>query len=153
MSKKLYLLVGVMLLACFFVVNALYAGTKVSDVIKMENKAYKKHTKPIVDFSHKKHNEDYKIDCGECHHDKNNKPLKNLKAGDNVQECMECHKKEGYVTGKAAKDLSDKQKLEYHANAMHDNCTECHKKHNKEKKLKKDDKGYAPATCVTCHAK
>ena len=34
---------------------------------------------------------DKTIGCGECHHDKDNKPLNNLKIGDDVQNCIECH--------------------------------------------------------------
>ena len=60
---------------------ALYAGTTVQDVIRMENDY--EHKKAIVEFTHKKHAEDYAVanpelyknNCGECHHDENNKPL------------------------------------------------------------------------------
>ncbi len=58
----------------------------------MDNKAYSEHTKSISTFSHKKHNEEYKIGCGECHHDAKGKPLNDLKLGDDVQGCIECHK-------------------------------------------------------------
>ena len=128
------------------------AGTTVPDVIKMDNKAYEKHKKPIVVFTHKKHSKEYKLDCGECHHDSKNKPLK-LKVGDNVDECIKCHPKPGLATGKKAKGLTKKQKLEYHANAIHENCKDCHKKYNKKNKLKSKDKGAAPTTCKSCHKK
>jgi hypothetical protein len=49
--------------------------------------------------------------------------------------------------------LSNVQKREYHANAMHDNCKVCHKQYNKKKGLKAKDKGYAPTTCKSCHSK
>ena len=154
MKKKSLLLVTLIAgFATLFIAAGIYAGTSVPDVVKMENKAYEKHKKSIVTFSHKKHVEEYKAGCGECHHDKNNKPLDNLKMGDEVQNCIECHTKAGYITGKAAKGLSKEQKLEYHANALHANCKACHKKFNKEKGLKSKDKGAAPTTCSKCHPK
>ena len=59
-------------------------------------------------LSHKKHVEDYKITCGECHHDNNNTPL-NLKEGDTVDRCVVCHTE----TGKKPKDekLSKKEMI------------------------------------------
>jgi len=137
---------------CVAGIGGLYAGTKVQDVIKMENKAYAKHKKSIVEFSHKKHVTEYKAGCGECHHDDKNKPLENLKEGDNVKNCMECHSKPGLKPkGKDAKKLSKKETLEYHAEAIHQNCQGCHKDFNK--KNKKDKKKSAPTKCTECHSK
>ena len=150
-KKSSFIIVpATLMVVCLFFAVGIYAGTKADDVIKMENKAYSKHKKSIVTFSHKKHTTDYKLGCGECHHDENHKPLSNLKEGDNVKNCIDCHKKPGYITGKSAKakGLSKSQKLEYHANAIHDNCKGCHKKFNKEKGLKS-----APTTCTKCHPK
>ena len=129
------------------------------NIINMNNKAYAKHTKGIQTFTHMKHAKEYaekhpelyKNGCGSCHHDKNNKPLHNLKEGDNVQNCIECHKKAGYIKGKEAKGLSKEKKREYHANAIHDNCKGCHKDFNKKMMLRSKDKGAAPVTCKTCH--
>ena len=152
--------IGVIML---FASVALYAGTTVPDVIKMENDY--EHKKAIVDFTHKKHAEDYaaanpnlyKNKCGECHHDENNKPLTDLKEGDNVQKCIECHKKPGEVPKKVkqewkAKKIKKKEKdkmaREWHAEAIHDNCRVCHKKWNKANNSKA-----APTTCVKCHPK
>ena len=145
----------VILGVCFlFASTVIYAGTQVPDVVKMENKAYTKHKKGIVEFSHKKHVEAYKAGCGECHHDADNKPLENLKMGDEVQNCIECHKIPGEKPkGKDAPKLTREQELEYHAEAIHDNCRGCHKSHNKEKGLKRDDPGYAPTSCKQCHPK
>ena len=134
-----------------------FAGTDAQDTIVFESKEGK------VTFHHKKHFETYykdypelfesKSSCGDCHHDKDNKPLKDLKTGDNVQKCIDCHKKPGYIKGKEARGLSDEQKREYVANALHDNCKDCHKLYNKDKNLKPKDEGYAPNTCKTCHEK
>jgi len=160
--KKRYLVtLLVAVIATMFIVVGIYAGTEVKDEIVMENKAYAKHTKSIQTFSHKKHQKEYaekypefyKNGCGDCHHDKDNKPLTELKEGDEVQNCIECHKKPGYIKGKKAKGLDKKQKREYHANAIHDNCKGCHKKFNKKMKLKAKDEKAAPTTCKKCHPK
>jgi hypothetical protein len=134
---------------CVAGIGGLYAGTAVQDVIKMENKAYAKHKKSIVEFSHKKHVTEYKAGCGECHHDENNKPLSNLKEGDAVKNCIECHSKPGLKPkGKDAKKLSEKETLGYHAEAIHKNCQGCHKDFNKKNKKKS-----APTKCTECHSK
>ena len=149
MQKRLLLIAVIVGISLLFITAGIYAGTNVPDVIKMENKAYKKHKKSIMTFSHKKHIEEYKAGCGECHHDKDNKPLNDLKEGDNVQNCIECHKKPGErPKGKGAPKLSKKQRLDYHAEALHYNCKDCHKKFNKKNKTKK-----APTTCTKCHPK
>jgi hypothetical protein len=161
MNKRYLITSVVAVVATLFVVAGIYAGTQVKDEVNMENKAYAEHTKSIVMFSHLKHTKEYaeqnpglyKAGCGECHHDKDNKPLTNLKAGDDVKNCIECHKKPGYMTGKDAKGLSKEQKREYHANAIHDNCKGCHKTFNKSKKLKSKDAGAAPTSCKQCHPK
>ena len=149
MHKKLLLIAVIVGISALFITAGIYAGTNVPDVIKMENKAYKKHKKSIMTFSHKKHIEEYKAGCGECHHDDKGKPLNNLKMGDNVQNCIECHKKPGErPKGKGKPKLSKKQRLDYHAEALHYNCKDCHKKFNKKNKTKK-----APTTCTKCHPK
>lgn len=122
--------------------------------------------KGIHVFTQKKHATEYadnnldlyKNGCGECHHDDDNKPLKDLKEGDEVQNCIECHKKPAYIKTKERRKKGLKKKdaiKEYHANAIHSNCQGCHKKYNKAKGLKSKDKGYAPtrSKCKTCHPK
>ena len=151
MMKK-FLLVAVLVL---FVAFAIYAGTAVKDVIKMENPAYAKHTKTIVQFTHKKHSTEYKLKCGSCHHDDKNTPLE-LKEGDKVESCISCHK----ITGRLSKEvkaelktITDKKikqskKLAFHAEAIHMNCVGCHKDSNKKSGTKK-----APTMCTKCHIK
>lgn len=170
MKRSLLLVVSIVGICTMFISAGIYAGTEVPDVIRLENKAYKKHKKGIVLFNHKKHQEDYakkepdlyKSGCGECHHDEKNKPLSSLKAGDPVQNCIECHKKLGEMPKKAKKAMRKKKlskkerrskKLEYHGEAFHYNCKDCHRKFNKKHKLKSKDKGYAPNTCKSCHPK
>jgi Class III cytochrome C family len=156
-SLRLALITGCLTL---FVTVGIYAATDVKDIIPMDNKAYEKHTKGIVEFSHKKHAEEYaksnpdlyKNGCGECHHDDQAKPLSALKAGDDVQSCVDCHKD----TTKIPKDkkLSKEEKIkQYHKYALHENCKGCHKSFNKAKGLKKKDPKAAPTDCKTCHPK
>ncbi len=170
--KKKFLIVAVVVgVVVLFVSAGLYAGTEVKDEIPMNNKAYKKHEESIYTFKHKLHMTDYaekypdlyKLGCGECHHDqtedkKKSIPLKDLKEGDEVQNCIECHKIAAYIATKERKKKKLKKKdviRDYHANAVHDNCSGCHKKYNKKMKLKSKDKGYAPtkAKCKACHPK
>jgi len=117
--------------------------TEVADVIMMNNPAYAKHKKGICEFTHKAHVEDYQIACGDCHHDSEGKPLE-LKMGDPVQNCIACHSK----PSRKAKGVKGKEKLDYHAEALHMNCIGCHKKYNKENGTKA-----APASCKECHPK
>ena len=158
MNKKLMVLV-IVVSAALFVVAGIYAKA-VPEMIKLEDPAYKEHKKGVVDFTHGKHQteyakkypEFYKNGCGECHHDKDNKPLSNLKEGDAVQKCIECHKiaAEAPKGKKAKKKLSKKEKIkDYHAEALHENCRGCHKKYNKKYKPSKK----APTTCAKCHPK
>jgi len=155
MGKRSWVIVSLIAgVAVLFAVGGLVAAGKAPDMIKMQNKAYE-HKKGIVEFSHKKHSEEYakkapdfyKNACGECHHDDKGKPLSSLKDGDPVQSCIECHKKPGEAPkGKGAPKLDKKGKLEYHAEALHFNCKDCHKAYNKKMKTKD-----APTTCAKCH--
>ncbi len=158
MNKKLLVLV-IVVSAALFVAAGIYAKA-VPDIIKLEDPAYKEHKKGVVEFTHGKHQKDYaqkypefyKNGCGECHHDKDNKPLSNLKEGDDVQKCIECHKiaAEAPKGKKAKKKLSKKEKIkDYHAEALHENCRGCHRKYNKKYKPAKK----APTTCTKCHPK
>ena len=157
MGKRNIIILATVCVALMFAAGSIYAGTAIDDVVHMENKAYDKHTKSIVDFSHKKHNEEYKIGCGECHHDDKGQPLNDLKLGDDVQGCIECHKLPGQMPGKLKKEMKaakaskkeiDAKKMEYHAEAIHDNCISCHKAYNKKNKTKA-----APQACAKCHPK
>lgn len=155
--RKKYLKVSVVVvLATLFIAAGIFAKAA-PDVIELSDPAYKEHKKGVVKFEHKKHGDTYakeypelyKNGCGECHHDKDGKPLTKLKDGDDVQKCIECHKiaSEAPKGKKAKKKLSKKEKIkEYHANALHENCKGCHKVFNKKYKPKK-----APTTCSKCH--
>ncbi|MCG6910379.1 MAG: cytochrome c family protein [Deltaproteobacteria bacterium] len=155
MLKKGLLATAVLAFITVFTVGGLQAGTEVADTFMM--KSDYPHKKGIVEFSHKKHNAEYGIACGECHHDADHKPLNDLKMGDHVKKCIECHKKPGEVPREVkkewkAKKIKKKEKdrlsLEYHAEAVHENCRTCHKEYNKKTKTKD-----APTTCSKCHPK
>ncbi|MCK5836069.1 MAG: cytochrome c3 family protein [Desulfobacula sp.] len=150
MNKKLITLLLAAGIAVIFVTTSLHAGTEFKDTFIMDTKGYKKKTKgapkyKAIEFNHKKHTEEYGVTCGECHHDKDNKPL-DLKIGDDVKGCAECH-------NKFKKDKNNKKDIMVHQNAMHANCVGCHKAFNKEKGDPKGMKGPAPASCTKCHKK
>ena len=150
MSKRFVTLMLAIGVALLFAATCIYAGTAAQDAFKMETKEYAKHTKGLVEFTHKKHIEDHKIACGECHHDDKGKALE-LKAGDDVQKCVACHKE----TGKApeGEKLAKKEKVvKYHKEALHANCIECHKASNK-KAGDATGKKPAPTSCNDCHPK
>jgi hypothetical protein len=156
-KKQSFTIAALVGLATVFIAAGIYAGTAVPETITMQNKAYEKHTKGIVEFSHKKHVAEYKAACGDCHHDDQGKPLTALKEGDNVESCITCHKIPGTVPGEVKKEWretkvpkaeQDKRELEYHAEAVHQNCITCHKDFNKKNNTKA-----APVTCTTCHPK
>jgi hypothetical protein len=126
--------------ASLFLAVGLYAASA-PDMIPMNNAGYKKHKKSIVVLSHTKHAVDYKIACGECHHDDAGKPLE-LKDGDPVQGCGECHSYFGKRL-KADKKMKKADKIKkYHKEALHANCIGCHKKMKK-----------GPKKCSECHPK
>lgn len=150
MMKRTLLTTIAAVFSSMFIAAILFAGTTVPDSFEMNTSAYEEHTYNLVPFSHKKHITEYNTTCGDCHHDDKGKPLANLKEGDNVQKCIECHSKPGRVP-KEEKGLSDAEKRQYHAEAMHDNCKTCHKEHNNKVKKETGKKGEAPTSCNSCH--
>ena len=122
------------------------AAQEVPDHFVIKAKLWKDHTKSGVEFSHKKHAEEYGAKCADCHHVIENG--KNVwKEGDKVQKCMECHNE---PTIKGEKQLPDAQQKLNLKLAFHNNCQGCHKD------LKKKDKakyGKIPTTCIQCHPK
>jgi hypothetical protein len=142
-KRSLGLMAVITLTASLLVVAALHAGTVAPAEIKLE--APYPHEEGIVVFTHQKHSVDHKIACGECHHDEKGQP-RQLKEGDEVKQCFECHNKPGELKGKKAKGLSKSELILYEGNAMHDTCIDCHRKYNRENKTKA-----APTTCNDCH--
>lgn len=143
----------------------LFGGTAVSDVIKMENQAYEKHKKAIVQFKHKAHAEKFdgkypeifENGCGECHHTDEGEPRKDLEMSDDVDNCIECHDKPGQMPKKLKRELRGEglsreerrvREREYHAEALHDKCRGCHRRARKQADTRKP-----PITCSKCHIK
>jgi hypothetical protein len=117
--------------------------------IALKTEEYPEHTKPIAQFTHAKHVVDYMIGCGDCHHNEDGEPLDDLQVGDPVERCIDCHSKPSEAPkGKDAPDLSPAEELEYHAEALHQNCKNCHMEYNKENNTRA-----APTSCSKCHAK
>ncbi len=85
-----------------------------------------------VTFTHKKHIENYKIDCLKCHH--------TWKKGETSGKlCKDCHK--------ATKEASKAGKEIIAKDAYHKSCKGCHDD------LKKANKPTGPAGCTQCHVK
>ncbi len=137
MKKRLLTLVMVVFTGLLFLTVGALTAADVPDDVKIENKGYQKDKKGHVKFSHKKHHEEYKAACTDCHHDY--KDGKNVwKDSDKAEKCSKCHnplKKEGKV-----------KKLQ---NAYHRNCKNCHKAYIKDHPDSK-----APyKKCTKCHEK
>jgi hypothetical protein len=123
------LMVGALL---FVAAGILAAAQTVADEITIENN-YKDDKKGAVKLSHKKHAEEYKVACTECHHEY--KDGKNVwKDTDPVKKCAECHSPD------KKQENADKLNL-----AFHKNCQTCHKE------LK--DKKAPFKNCNDCHQK
>ena len=144
---------------------SLFAGNTVPDVVEMKNPAYEEHTKAIVQFKHKAHAdkfegkypEIFEDGCGECHHDEEGEPRRDLKMGEDVLNCIECHDKPGRMPKKAKRELRGEdlsreerkvREREYHTEALHDKCRGCHREARKQADTRKP-----PITCSKCHIK
>ena len=124
--------------------NLAYGESLFKDNILMNCSEYKAHHKKIVVFPHLKHTKIFNVSCGECHHHDNGEAIEDLKIGDDVGNCIECHSIPAYVTGK-----SYEEQLEYHTNTLHLKCKECHRRKNKKRAAASGIK--APVKCYGCH--
>jgi hypothetical protein len=121
---------------------AFAADQKVEDNFAIKAALWPTPTKAPVQLSHKKHAEEYKVPCADCHHVY--KDGKNTwKQGEVVDKCAKCHT-EPTIQGEK-KLPPDQQKLNLKL-AYHNNCIPCHQKFKKEKADTK-----APVTCAQCH--
>jgi hypothetical protein len=138
-------LVSCLAIAAVFMFSAALlaiAAQQAPDEITLKPALWPSLTKAPVKLSHKKHAEDYKVACDQCHHVM--KDGKNVwKKGDEVQTCDKCHN-EATVQGEMK--LSPEQKKLNLKLAFHKNCQDCHKKAKAEKSDSK-----APTTCAGCH--
>jgi hypothetical protein len=150
MSKKVLGAAGAFVfvtVAAFLILNAglSFADQKAADEISIQSSLWKDAKYGPAKFTHKKHVDEHKVVCQECHHVY--KDGKNVwKEGDNVQKCDACHT--CVKTGKDLKAATPEEKKLSLFDAYHNNCKGCHAKLNKEKKDKK-----APVTCTACHKK
>jgi hypothetical protein len=150
MSKKALNAAGAVVLvtiATFLLLNTdlSFAEQKVSDEVSIQSSLWKSPKYGPSKLTHKKHVDEHKVACQDCHHVY--KDGKNVwKEGDDVQRCDACHT--CVKTGKALKDATPEQKKLSLFNAYHNNCKGCHVKYNKEKKSNK-----APFKCTACHKK
>ena len=109
------------------------------DEVVIKSSLWKNKKYEDAKLSHKKHAEDYKIQCDQCHHIY--KDGKNTwKEGDKVEKCEACHT--SAKTGKDLREASAEEKKLSLYTAFHDNCKDCHKKEQK-----------GPVKCIECHAK
>ncbi|MFO7461944.1 MAG: cytochrome c3 family protein [Desulfatiglandales bacterium] len=117
--------------ALVFLTAGMPTAADVAEIIVINNQGYDQDRRGPVNFSHKKHAEDYKVACDECHHEFENG--KNVwKEGDPVKQCIECHD-----------PIEKKGNAEKLQTAFHDNCHGCHRElKDKEAPFKK---------CTDCH--
>ena len=130
MHKKAVVFTVLMAFLGVFLGYGLLVAADAPDEIEIfHKKTLGEMKKGPVKFTHKKHVNDHKVKCAECHHVY--KDGKNVwKEGDKVENCAACH-------GKAKKGNADKLQ-----NAFHKNCQTCHKE-AKKGPFKK---------CNECHA-
>jgi hypothetical protein len=138
MYKRSFTLVIIVLFGVLFLTVGLLIAADVPDVIMIDSQGYARDIKGPVKLSHKKHVEEYKAVCTECHHEFNEKGENTWKEGAPVKKCGACHDpkaKQGKV-----------MKLQ---NAFHRNCKNCHKSYVKDHADSK-----APyRKCNDCHEK
>ena len=140
MTKRTIWGLGIAILAgCVFLIGASITaaqGPEAPDEVAIENEGYKADRKGPVALSHKKHFEEYQVQCNACHHEYSDG--ENVwKLGDPVKKCIDCHK----PVKEEAEGLDLKK-------AFHDNCKNCHKEAQANGNMN------APSMkCNDCHAK
>ena len=144
MLSKIFVKYGFSLIAGVVVASFLWvtlapAQPEAPDDLTIQSKIWPKKKKADVALTHKKHAEDYKIPCIDCHHVY--KDGKNVwQQGQEVQKCEACHT--CVKQGKELKEASPEEKKLSLLNAFHDNCKNCHKEKQK-----------GPTKCSECHPK
>ena len=128
MKIKKYALVGAALaFALTLTVAGFASANNGPEVIEMTSAAAKK---PAT-FPHKKHQEDLKIACAECHHTMTADGKQGPYEAGKEAKCESCH--DGVKVTNAKVDSLMK--------AAHENCKGCHKEKN------------GPSKCGDCHKK
>ena len=113
----------------------LYLAGQSETIIINSVKVFKKHTRPLVFFTHSKHEMLDEVSCRDCHHiflDGKNilDPAADLIEGKMFVKCSDCHNTKS--------DLMQ---------AYHRQCIDCHDKEVKA------GKPTGPRTCGECHVK
>lgn len=137
MKKSLIISLMVAALVCVFALPVVVAGNTAPDVIVMKAPEGVKMKKTPVEFTHKKHEAEYGIDCMVCHHKAESK--------DAITGCAVegCH----MDASKGAKKDPKGFYQAFHSKKSDASCLGCHKK---EKKAGKKD---IPVSCKSCHPK
>ncbi len=142
---------GGKIFSCIFAVIFMFCAAfivyavEAPDEITIKDSLWPTPTKPPVKFSHKKHAQEYKIACGQCHHIVKDGKKVPLPEGAAVEKCDKCHTEATIVGEKKLSPDLQKKNLKL---AFHDNCIPCHKKAKEGKPTVK-----APTTCNQCHVK
>jgi hypothetical protein len=119
----------------FFLLSSagIFAETFGPESVKIQTEGYE-NQRGIVTFHHERHVLEYKLSCGECHHDDSGAPLASFSMGDRAPNCINCH------------DLDFIH--ESHTPEMDVNCGECHMdKHGNPLEVLEIQK------CIDCHDK
>lgn len=114
---------------------------EVKDSFIIKSDLFTEDTKKNIEFSHKKHNEEYSVACKDCHHIFEDG--KNVwEEGQEVKKCQACH-----TVVKPIAECSPAEKKLHLQKSIHDNCKGCHMV------LKKEKKPAGPIKCLECHPK
>ena len=146
MDKKTIGFLTIICTALLFPAVGSLTAADAPENITMDSKIYSKHTKGLVQFSHKKHADQEGIGCSDCHHVY--KDGKNTwKEGDEVQKCEACHSEPAKPKGDKTKMSKAEKIKKYHKDALHANCKGCHKKMID----KTSEMGMKLKKCSGCH--
>ncbi len=145
MNKKILTLLLAAGISVLFFATALCAGTKFQDEITMDYNKYperyfKQSKRNFIEFPHALHAMDFELSCEQCHHI-------DLKLGDEVQPCAECHIE-------LTPTKKNRKSILLLRNAYHASCRKCHKEVNKEAGDPRGLDEFAPPTnCSECHTR
>ncbi|MBN2031837.1 MAG: cytochrome c3 family protein [Deltaproteobacteria bacterium] len=133
MKKNPFALFTLIFCGLVFLMVGVLIAASIPESIVISNKGYDQDRRGPVNFTHRKHSEEYKVACTECHHEYQED--KNVwKDTDPVRKCVECHDPVG-----------KKGNVDRLQNAFHNNCHGCHKE------MKGKEAPYRK--CTDCHEK
>ncbi|MBN2041111.1 MAG: cytochrome c3 family protein [Spirochaetes bacterium] len=128
--------IKILYITAFIIIGVmpLFLSAQSDEMIINNVGVFKKHTRPLVHFSHFKHQYMDEVSCTDCHHifflGKNVLDPDYLIEGGKSIKCSYCHKSQS--------DLRQ---------AYHKQCIACHDKYAKA------GKKAGPGTCGECHVK